>query len=382
MKKSTIKSIALIGLASVISFSSCSDDDDDTTPSNNNNGGNQVTAPATYEYTRLGQSTVNYSGQTSRLDQLGELTTELKKADAGNSISSATLLNMFGNTNNPFSQVYPKNIKSKTFSADTTFFINLMTEMANNSGSTTTASSGTAGLLTRGNGKTILVDANGREYTQLIEKGLMGATFYNQVANNYLTEDKIGSAVNNTDMADTANGKYYTDMEHHFDEAFGYMGFPTDFSSSYSGSGTVRFWGKYSNTADDDIQSNDALMNAYKLGRAAIVAKDYSVLNSQVDIIYNEFDRVIAATAIHYINDVLTDSNTGDRHHHLSEAYAFIRALRYANIFKRKLSDTEVAELYETKIGSNFYNTTVADLNFIKNKLSTTYNLDAVKDQL
>lgn len=382
MKKVTFKSIALIGLASIISFSSCSDDDDDTTPSNNNNGGNQVTAPATYEFTRLGQSTVSYSGQTSRLDQLGELTAELKKADAGSSISSATLLNMFANTNNPFSQVYPKDIKSKTFSADTTFFINLMTEMANNSGNSTTASSGTAGLLTRGNGNTILVDANGREYTQLIEKGLMGATFYHQVANTYLTDDRIGSAVNNTDMVDTANGKYYTDMEHHFDEAFGYMGFPIDFSSSYSGSGTVRFWGKYSNTADDNIQSNDALMNAYKLGRAAIVAKDYTVLNAQADIIYDEFDRVIAATAIHYINDVLTDSNTGDRHHHLSEAYAFIRALRYANIFKRKLSDTEVTELYDTKIGSNFYNTTAADLNFIKDKLSTTYGLDAVKDQL
>lgn len=382
MRKTAFKSLALIGIASMISLSSCSDDEDEKVIIDNGGLISPVTTPVNYEFSRLGQSSVDYSGQTSRLDQLAELTVELKRADAGNSISSATLLNMFGNTNNPFSQAYPKDLKSKTFAADTSYFKNLMTEMANNSGTTDTAKSGTAGLLTRSNGNTILVDANGREYTQLIEKGLMGATFYYQIANTYLTEEKIGSAVNNSDLIDTAAGKYYTAMEHHFDEAFGYMGFPTDFSSNYDGAGTVRFWGKYSNTADDDIQSNGKIMNAFKLGRAAIVAKDYSMLNSQVDVLYDEIDKMMAATAIHYINSTLSDSNIGDRHHHLSEAYVFIWALRYANIFERKLSDTEVLELCDTKIGSNYYNTTATDLNFIKDKLSSTYGLDTVKDNL
>lgn len=383
MRISTFKKIALIGLAGMLSLTACDDNDDDNpTPATNTGSGNTVTAPANYEFNRNGNSTVDYSGQTSRLDQLAELTAEMKKADAGNTIIATDLLNMYANQNNPFSQSYSKDLKSKSFSNDTAFFKSLMTEMANNSGQSTVASNGVTGLMTRSNGNTILVDANGREYTQLIEKGLMGAVLYYQIANIYLTNDKIGSAVNNSDMVDPSNGKYYTAMEHHFDEAFGYMGFPTDFSSNYSGSGTVRFWGKYSNTADDNIQSNDQIMNAFKMGRAAIVAKNYTVLNNQVEVLYKEIDKMIAATAIHYINDVLRDTNAGDRHHHLSEAYAFIRALSYAQLFKRKLSDGEVKELYDTKIGSNFYNTTTTDLNFIKDKLSTTYGLDAVKNQL
>ena len=54
----------------------------------------------------------------------------------------------------------------------------------------------------------MLVDENGREFKRIIEKGLMGATFYNQIVNNYLTSSKIGSAVDN-ETIDSANGKYY-----------------------------------------------------------------------------------------------------------------------------------------------------------------------------
>ena len=107
MRKTAFKSLALIGIASMISLSSCSDDEDEKVIIDNGGLISPVTTPVNYEFSRLGQSSVDYSGQTSRLDQLAELTVELKRADAGNSISSATLLNMFGNTNNPFSQAYP-----------------------------------------------------------------------------------------------------------------------------------------------------------------------------------------------------------------------------------------------------------------------------------
>lgn len=381
MKKSTFKFLALIGLAFVISFSSC--EDDKTSPATtSNNCEIQVTTPATYSFNRLGNSTVSYSGQTSRLDQLGEMTVELKKADAGTNISSSTLLNMYANTNNPFSQVYTKNLKSKTFALDTTYFKNLLIDAAAASGTTTTASDGVIGLLQRSNGSSILVDAGGREYTQLFEKGLMGATFYNQIVNNYLTVDKIGSSVDNSAI-DSANGKYYTAMEHHFDEAFGYMGFPIDFSSNYSGSGTVRFWGKYSNTANNVIPTmNNDLMNAFKTGRAAIVAKEYGVLDQQVEILYQKLEVMIAATAIHYINSTVGETNTGNRHHSLSEAYTFVRALRYSNFNYRIISSNDIMDMLDNRIGSNFYNTTSVNLKYVKDTLSSAFGLDAVKDQL
>ncbi len=384
MKFSSFRIIPILSLTCIFLITSCSKDDD-TPNDENSNVSPSLTIPTTYNFSRNGNSTVSYDGQTSRLNQLEEITIELKKADAGNLISSAKLLKMFSNDTtggSAFSQPYTKQLKDKTFANDVSFFEGLMQEIASKSGQTDTAVDGTAGLMKRANGSTILVDANGREYTQLIEKGLMGATFYNQIVNTYLTADKIGPTVNNETLKDPSNGKYYTDMEHHLDEAFGYLGFPRDFKSNYSGNEIVRFWGKYSNTADDNIQSNSKIMNAFKTARAAIVAKNYSILDQEVDIIYEEIDRMIAATAIYYINKTIGESNQGERHHALSEAYAFIRALSYANIFKRKLSDLEVKELYETKIGNNFYNTTVSDLNFIKDKLSFTYGLESVKDQL
>jgi hypothetical protein len=378
MNKTLFKTLSLIGLTAM-GLTSCSDDDENTTPDSTTTA---TQTPANYEFTRDGNSTVNYDGQTSRLNQLEELTQELKKADAGAQISSATLLDMFANQNNPFSQAYDKELKSKTFQLDVNYFEDLMTSAANLSGTTDSAFEGKSGLMTRESGVTILVDSNGREFTQLIEKGLMGATFYNQIVNTYLTDDKIGSQVDNSTPVDTAAGKYYTDMEHHFDEAFGYMGFPIDFRSNYTGSGTIRFWGKYSNTADENIQMNDRLMNAFKLGRKAVVDKNYTLLDEQVTILYTELEVMIAATAIHYVNQSITLSNTGDRHHALSECYAFVRALRYSNASNRRVSQMEIDNMLENKIGANFYATTESDLNYIKDELARVFDLESVKDQL
>ena len=75
------------------------------------------------------------------------------------------------------------------------------------------------------------MDANGIEYTQLIEKGLMGAVFYYQITNVYLGDGKMD--VDNADQVDPDNGKYYTTMEHHWDEAFGYFSDAVDFPTKW-----------------------------------------------------------------------------------------------------------------------------------------------------
>ena len=44
---------------------SCDNDDD-----NNDNGGNNIVAPTSYDFTRDGVSSVSFSGQTTRLNQV------------------------------------------------------------------------------------------------------------------------------------------------------------------------------------------------------------------------------------------------------------------------------------------------------------------------
>ena len=83
---------------------------------------------------------------------------------------------------------------------------------------------------------TYLQAATGQEWTQLIEKGLMSACFASQMTGNYLA----GIAEDDNVTADEpAAGKYYTEMEHHWDEAYGYFTDTTD----YPAGGTDRFWG-------------------------------------------------------------------------------------------------------------------------------------------
>ena len=165
------------------------------------------------------------------LDQLEEIKAYLLTGDAGEILSEQALLDMFANTggngSGHFTFTSDRQLKNKTFAPDldVDLFEDLfakaaMASQAANSGAM--AANGTAGLITRqSKGTTILVDENGREFTQLIEKGLMGAVLYNQVYNTYLSDDRIGAGVENVTLSE---GRNYTAMEHHMDEAFGVLG--------------------------------------------------------------------------------------------------------------------------------------------------------------
>ena len=362
---------------------SCSKDDDadsDPTPS-----APSITVPGTYSFERNGESSVSYSGQTDRLNQLSEIKDLLKAGDAGSVIDAQALMDMYENIGDNgggnFSFSSSKQLKNKTLIPDVSYYENLFTETAAASvigESGTSATNGQAGLILRGNGNTVLVDENGKEFTQLIEKGLMGSVFLNQIFNTYLTVESIGPNSNNTDLEE---GKNYTEREHHFDEAFGYFGAPIDFGSNYSGSEDVRFWANYSDVVDTYTGSSNTIMTAYKTARAAIVANDAVELEKNRIILYKELERVSAATAIHYANDALEAPTDGDRLHVLSECYAFIQALRVQHIDHKTLSNAEVEALLVT-LGDNFWETTTSGLNEIKNKLASAYNLETVKNDL
>lgn len=178
------------------------------------------------------------------------------------------------------------------------------------------------------------------------------------------------------------DGKNYTKLEHHFDEAFGYFGAPVDYKANYSGSDVVRFWAHYAKEFEANIQLSNPLMNAFKKGRQAIVDNRRDVLDEQVQIINEQLDRLIAACAIHYTNAALNASNNGDRMHVLSELYAFTRSLRYSNPEFRKYTITEIDALVDKYIGTNLWNVTPNGLNSLKDELSSVYNWNAVKDIL
>ncbi len=314
---------SVLFIFSVIILSSCKKETED-----------RLDVPATYEFIRNGASTVDYSGQTERLDMLAQLSSYMKSVNTVGSpeLDAARLKNMFRNQNDPFTgQTYGKDLISKCFPADTAMFIQFLEDAAVASQATGTASNGVAGVLVDGSSdptQGYRVTSNGLELAQVVEKGLMGAVFFYQAMEVYLSEDRMGS-VGNEDLVD---GKNYTNMEHYFDEAFGYFGVPIDFPNS-STMDDARFWGKYCNSRNGDLYSgiNSEVATAFRTARAGIVAKDYDARDAAIATIMKKWAVISASTAVDYLNKSLSTSGnpTYVRHHAMSEAIGFMLALKY-----------------------------------------------------
>lgn len=335
------------------------------------------TVPSTYAFTdESGNSTVAYSGQTDRLNQLEEMTTYMKSG-IGAELDANILKEMFANSGDNgggnFSFSSSKQLKDKCFAADTSMFMEWMDSLAVASVDfATTASDGQAGILTTGT-STYLFAANGIEYTQLIEKGLMGAVFFYQATQIYFGSGKMD--VDNSAAVDAAAGKYYTEMEHHWDEAFGYFGAPTDFPSNLD---DIRFWAKYCNSRDADLGCNAYLMDAFLKGRAVISqGLDLSMRDVEIKKIREMWEKVSAAQAVSYLEGAQTYFGTDPAKylHELSEAYAFILSLKYAPLETRIITFTEINDLLENTIGDDFWAVTNADLTNAINTLNSIYGL-------
>jgi len=377
--KFKIKQIILSTLI-IFSITACDSDEDQVLPNNS------ITTPATYEFSRNGMSSVSYSGQTERLNQITEMKNEFKKGDNGAAITAATLLDMFANVNDNgngnFSFTSTKQLEDKTFVPDVQFYKDLFASVESasiNGSNNITATNGTAGLLLRTSGKTILVNDSGFEFTQTFEKGMMGSLIMYQISNVYTTDEKIGNSIENTTLEE---GKNYTTMEHHMDEAFGYYGAPVNFSDAYEGTESPLFWAAYSEELNDKTYSINTIMNTYKTARQAIVEKRYDHKKANIQVLNESLERLAAAAAVHYVNASLNATIDGDRMHVLSELVGFTKALRFGHPSYRKLALTEVNQLIETNIGTNLWNVTPAGLNKLKTEISARYNLNSIKDIL
>ncbi len=363
MKFETLLKTSVASLILVFAIS-CDDSDDPDV---------SLEVPATYTFTREGSSSVSFSGQTNRLDMLAELKAYIGTANTGAELSQHTMLDMFANQNDVFSTTTlnesGKQLEDKTFAADIDFFKAVLLSAAAASTSVEAASEGQAGLIARDAERNILVDDKGWEYTQIIEKGLMGATFLNQIYNSYLTDLKIGNEVENDELSE---GKNYTAMEHHWDEAFGYWGVNVAFDQE----GENRFWGNYTYGREAYLGAAAILKEAFLIGRTAIVNKAYDLKDEQRDIIYEQFELIAAATAIHYINEGITDlsnADTGNLFHHISEGYGFVMALKYSPF--KKISDTQMDDILNEGFGEegDFWTITAQSLNSAKSTLVAAY---------
>jgi hypothetical protein len=340
--------------------------------------------PTTYNF-----ANVDYAGQTERIIMLKELATYAKSANTRNhpQLSSVVMENMYENNTvngNPFSDpalaTSTKQIKNKVAPAVQAAFSSYMSALATASQYTNmTASAGQAGIGTDNNGNTYLFNANGVELAQLLEKGLASACMYYQAVTVYLGPTKM-----NVDNKAVIDGKG-TNMEHHWDEAFGYFGAPKDFPANTA---NLDLWARYSNKVSATIGSNTKIMNAFLKGRAAISAEDYDTRDEMIDVVCEEWELILAAVAISYFNDAKdAGSDVAACYHYLTEAYAFTMGIQYGS--NPKISTADLNIILENLAGSadplnaNFYGVTIPKIDAAINSLAAIYTeLESVKASL
>jgi hypothetical protein len=368
--------------------------------------GGDIQVPQTYRFERNGESTVSYTGQSTRQVLIADLVSlmetmseevlageNLERYDTSDEVYALlTPLYEQGGLADPtralpelvagedttlqttYADFNDANLKDKlagndavTDHADWTggAFVgwstaNLVTNAAGDLGSPSTpealllalfwtfadqAAKGALGSFPIDAATPLYLTPDGHDLTQLVQKLLLGAVNFSQGTDDYLDDDVEGKGLLIANELDGENS--YTSLEHHWDEAYGYWGAARDYSAytddeiAASG-GRPEYENGYYDSNDDgnvDLKSEynfGASINAakrdggsaedartdfsgdadlaWRTGRAIIAAAydageeiDLGALGAQRDILVMTWEKACAATAIHYINDVLND---------------------------------------------------------------------------
>ncbi|MEX0681141.1 MAG: DUF4856 domain-containing protein [Balneolales bacterium] len=349
------------------------------------NNADDFEVPPTYEFTRNGESTVSFSGQTTRIKMGDELF--LAMSDFNNT-TEELLLQMYRNQADDGTDVDPfsdpglnasdKSIKSKVAASRDYFSTNvsLSAEIKNDfetwlSGQVNDvfpnrnqlAEPGVAGQIADGSGERY-INAQGLEYDQMVNKSLIGALMADQMLNNYLSPAVLDEGTNreDNDAGVTVEGSNYTNMEHKWDEAYGYIyGTSEDPANPNSTIGNDdRFLNKYTgqvSEGEDFASLAEAISEAFKLGRAAIVAGKYDVRDEQAAIIQGAVSTIIAVRGVYYLQAgkrQIEAGETGSAFHSISEGFGFIYSLQFTRVpgtDQPYLAHSEVKQILNDLLG-------------------------------
>ena len=329
-----------------------------------------IVAPEEYSFTRNGVPTVYYTGQTARM----KMATELKGHMNNPAQTEANIDTMFADGtgfDDTTLDASGKNVRSKTaasavaastvrplFDGWIEDFITNVAPAVNNG---VVAEAGVAGEFTGPGGRTVKVNAKGLELNQVFSKGLIGALQIDQIVNGYLSFAKLDGARQDNDddiYAYTFPGHSeanITKMEHYWDEGFGYLqGLDNQYKAGLGeapnrdGANLNYYLNKVNNTYDPGI--TERIYEAFTIGRAAIVAKNYTERDRQAAIVSAELSKVIAYKAQSYLRDTAEDIEQGDwanALHAASEGYGFILGMQFTKTAEGSayMDNSEVNEM-------------------------------------
>ncbi|MFT6400260.1 MAG: hypothetical protein ACJAYU_005031 [Bradymonadia bacterium] len=226
----------------------------------------------------------------------------------------------------------------------------------------------------------VYLTESGLDLKQLIQKFLLMAVTFSQGTDDYLDDDVEGKGLLASNEWDGESP--YTDLAHAWDEGFGYFGAAVaygdrsdvsiadsaaddsdqdgliDLGSEYSYGASVNA-AKRDKGADIATDFSAGAFEAFLAGRALIQAtsgelsaNELDQLRTHRDAAVGNWDAAIAATVVHYINDVLADMEAigsddyafADHAKHWSELKGFALGLQFNP--RSPLSDSDFATFH------------------------------------
>ena len=387
----------LLLILAVCGLASCDDDNETTNlrPSIDYTTLNPATAYADQFEDAEGNSTVDVAEGTTRLKMFQALNSYASSSVSANAhIDEAQLNKMFTNTGAPFTDipnlnivgeelnntdVQLKNVVASSFATADAEVVRLkfedwFTALEEASHSVEAeASIGVAGKLTNDAGNTVreyLVDEDGIEIIQVIQKSLIGALQLDYIGNVLLDE---GLTADNSTVVSDQN---YTQLEHNWDVAYGlltanpiYLEGSTDEQRGTSEFGAGSYIWEYNKEHYADF------FPAFLEGRAAIVNNDRATLQENADFIRTQIEKAIANAALGYLGKWKTGENNGARAHAIGEGLGFIYSLRFAKMHGADAAFSD--EILDELIGSEngFWDLTGPKVSAAETAIKTKFNI-------
>lgn len=395
-----MKKIFLLLALSTFVFISCDNDDNDDPVQPD-----PTVAPATYTFLRDGATTVSYSGQTQRIAMAQELIDALKEETTSLTALQGMFDHQEGATDFVDADNLDLNASSKSVRGKTAASADFFSANATNSSAikaefdswiaaqvsdvfpnwTADASAGSAGKIQEaGGGSTRYVNGDGLELNQAVNKGLIGALMADQMLNNYLSPAVLdaGTNVADNDAGTLSGSSNYTTMEHKWDEAFGYL-YGADVQDNPT-LGADSFLNKYLSrvAGDSDFSEIDEIIyDAFKLGRAAIVNKDYITRDEAAETIRENVSKVIAVRAVYYLQGGKANLGTdwGSAFHDLSEGFGFVYSLQFTrqpNTNNPYFTKSEVdAFISQLTAGNGFWDISASTLDTMSETIASRFGI-------
>lgn len=216
-----------------------------------------------------------------------------------------------------------------------------------------------------------LLDEQGIELAQVLQKSLIGAYQLDYIGNVLLT---TGLGADNSTLVSSEN---FTALEHNWDVAYGMLTKKEIYLDGYTESqkGEVSEFGLGAYLWEYNKSGYPLIYPAFLRGRVAIVNNDLAEVEKQANIIRAEMEKALANAALGYLGKWRTADSDGRRAHAIAEGIGFIYSLRYATTYNADATFSDLILLNLVGSVNGFWDLDAAKISAAEAAIKAKFNI-------